>query len=179
MAIRDEEIRLKFLHIETDLPDAVGPVDNAQDAFFATDGHEPLKRKADAGVTHDGIEDRGANGEAVVPSPAHHVQEATFQLIFGDGIVEGYLAGLQRAVFLERDDALLHGAVHGLEIDDRLAGLEIQIVEHGGHAGRGILDKDAFILGGVDDPGHLLARLAEKPRVLLPYIRIWTSVGQV
>lgn len=179
MTIRDEEIRLKRLHIQTDLPDTMGAVDNTQDGFLTTNLDQSLERKPDAGVTHDRIENSRAHREPLIASPINHLEEPTFQLALGDGILESDLPGLQRAMLLKRDNAFLDGAVDGLEIDEGLSRLEIQVIEHGRDAASGVLDEDTFVLAGMDELGHLLARHVQQRRVLLSDIGVWAGVGQV
>lgn len=150
MAVRDEKVRLKLAHVEMNVPNTVSTIDHTQDALLPADGSEPLEGEAHTRIANDGIEDSRANHEPFSTSLLDDIPEPLLEVALRNGILKGHFPGLEGRVFLQRDQAFLHGAVDGLEIDDYFTGLEVQVVQDGCDAGSGVFDKDTFVLFGVE-----------------------------
>lgn len=151
VAVRDEKVRLQIAHIEMDVPNTVRTIDHTQDPLFPADGSEPLEGEAHTRIANDGIEDSRANREPFSTSLLDNITEPLFKVTLRNGILKGHFPSLQGRMFLQRDQAFLHGAVDWLEIDDYLPGLEVQVVQDGCDAGSSVFDKDTFVLFRVEN----------------------------
>jgi hypothetical protein len=111
-----------------DMSNTMGSINDAQNAFFTTDSSQPLKWETHTGVANNAIEDSSPDLETLLAGLTNNLVESALQLIFSNGILERHFPGLEGGMLLQRDDALLDGAVDRLEIDECFIGLESQIV---------------------------------------------------
>lgn len=179
VAVRDEKVRLQLAHVQLNLSNTMGTIDDTQNPLFATDPHEPFKRKPNPGIAHNSIKHRRANLESLLAGLLYNLTKTPFQFIFRNGVLKPHLTRLERTMFLQRDNALLDSAIDGLEVDQGFARLEIEIIEHRRDAGCGVLDEDTLVLRGIEQFCDICACCVEVFRVLLPDVGIWSDVGEI
>lgn len=159
MTIRDEKVRPQLGHVQMDLSDSMGTINHAQNPLLPTNSHKSFERESNTGIANNRIEDSSPNFESLFASFPNHLTEPTLKFILNNGVLESNFPSLKRAVFLERDDALLHGSINRLEVNQGFPGLEIQVIQDGCNTGGGVLDKDTFVLRCIEKLRDICTRL--------------------
>lgn len=162
-----------------DLPNTMGAINHTQNALLPTNSYEPFEWESHTRHANNRVKDSSPGFEALLASLPNDLTEPTLKFILSDRVLELDFPRLKRAVFRQGDNAFLHGAIDRLKVNQGFSSLEVQVVQHGRHTRRGVLDEDTFVSWSVEELRDICTRPLQEFCVLLPDVRVWCPIGQV
>lgn len=151
MAVTRKKIRLQRPQIQRQLPNPMRAINETQNPKLATDLDDPLKRKPDTRHTNHRLKHRDPHIQPFRPRLTHYPHKPIDQLLHAQRKPKAHLPGLHGCVLNHRHEHAVNGPVHRIEVDDDIAALERQVVQHGVHGCGCVFDKHEVGYGDVEE----------------------------
>ena len=151
MAVTRKKIRLQRPQIQRQLPNPMRAINETQNPKLATDLDDPLKRKPDTRHTNHRLKHRDPHIQPFRPRLTHYPHKPIDQLLHAQRKPKAHLPGLHGCVLNHRHEHAVNGPVHRIEVDDDIAALELQVVQHGVHGCGCVFDKHEVGHGDVEE----------------------------
>lgn len=153
VAVGDEKVGVERGEVQRDLADAMGTVNQAEDAFFLADCGQSLEGDADTGHGGDGVKEGNAGSLALCTGSGNGLAETGNIVSIGDWIVSlDSAVGNKPSGVVNVGDGLVARAVDGVERQDLVVAVLVpwDVTENSVDGCGCVGDKHAVVYWGID-----------------------------